>query len=167
VSDAGDCAPILEIEAARTEGDGGPPVSLTLHAGELVAIEAAERGRAEAFADLCTGLAPLAEGWVRFLGRAWAELRPEQANALRGRIGRVFAVGGWIPHFSVAANVLLPQLYHSHMSEAVLRESAAALAQAFGLPGLPLGPAADQTPADLARAACVRAFLGEPSFILI
>jgi phospholipid/cholesterol/gamma-HCH transport system ATP-binding protein len=41
------------------------------------------------------------------------------------------------------------------------------LAERFGLPGVPLGLPGDFTPADLQRAACVRAFLGRPSLILL
>jgi hypothetical protein len=50
-----------------------------------------------------------ARGTVRFLGRAWSEIRSDQANALRGRIGHVLRRNAWIPHL----NLLLPQLHHT------------------------------------------------------
>ena len=73
--------------------------------------------------------------------------------------------GGTI--LDVAANVLLPQLHHTRHDPAALRDKAASLACAFGLPGLPLGRAADLPPRDLARAACVRALLGDPALLLL
>jgi phospholipid/cholesterol/gamma-HCH transport system ATP-binding protein len=41
------------------------------------------------------------------------------------------------------------------------------LAEKFGLPGMPLGHPNDSLPVDLQRAACVRAFLGQPVLILL
>jgi phospholipid/cholesterol/gamma-HCH transport system ATP-binding protein len=37
----------------------------------------------------------------------------------------------------------------------------------FGLPGLPAGPARQLTDPDLLRAACVRAFLGQPRLVIL
>jgi phospholipid/cholesterol/gamma-HCH transport system ATP-binding protein len=48
-----------------------------------------------------------------------------------------------------------------------LRDAAAELARSFGLPGLPLVRPGALTEADLARAACVRAFLGAPRLVLL
>ena len=52
-------------------------------------------------------------------------------------------------------------------SRAELHDEATRLACAFGLPGLPLDRPADLSPRDLARAACVRAFLGRPRLVLL
>jgi phospholipid/cholesterol/gamma-HCH transport system ATP-binding protein len=64
-------------------------------------------------------------------------------------------------------NVLLPQLHHTHRPVAALREAAVELARTFGLPGVLLVRPRALTPADRARAACVRAFLGEPRLVLL
>jgi phospholipid/cholesterol/gamma-HCH transport system ATP-binding protein len=68
---------------------------------------------------------------------------------------------------SLMENILLPQLYHTHRSSSHIRDEAGQLAERFGLPGVPLGLPGDFTPADLQRAACVRAFLGRPLLILL
>jgi len=65
----------------------------------------------------------------------------------------------------VATNILLPQLHHTDPSE--LRERAIALSCAFGLSGLPLVRPGELAASDLARAACVRAFLGDPALVLL
>jgi phospholipid/cholesterol/gamma-HCH transport system ATP-binding protein len=44
---------------------------------------------------------------------------------------------------------------------------ATALSIGFGLPGLPVMRTDALTPADLLRAACVRAFMGEPRLLLL
>ena len=119
------------------------------------------------FADICSGLVPFPGGAVRFLGHDWTRIPDYYAAALRGRIGRIFADGGWIEFLDVATNVLLPQLHHTHEDAAVLRERATELACAFGLPGLPLGRVDDLSALDLARCACVRAFLGKPALMLL
>jgi phospholipid/cholesterol/gamma-HCH transport system ATP-binding protein len=104
---------------------------------------------------------------VRFLGRDWSAMPWDYAAALRGRIGRVFRSGGWIGSVDVATNILLPQLHHTRDDPSGLRERAVALSCAFGLPGLPLVRPLELVASDLARAACVRAFLGDPELILL
>lgn len=163
--------PILEIENAQAkigpEGMRILPITLQLMRGDLALVEARDPELAAWFADLCSGLVPLAEGSVRFMDHNWSRMPRDYAAALRGRIGRVFAAGGWIEFADMAANILLPQLHHTRSDVRVLREEAAKLAYAFGLPGLPLGQVRDLPAMDLARAACIRAFLGEPQLLLL
>jgi phospholipid/cholesterol/gamma-HCH transport system ATP-binding protein len=159
---------VLHLEGASAGAPAAlPPMDLALAAGELALIDAPDSGLAAAFADLCAGLLAPSAGTVRFLDRDWAELTADAAAALRGRIGRVFGDGGWVPHLDVATNVVLAALHHTRRPEAALRERAAELAIAFGLPGLPLVRPAQLLPADLARAACVRALLTEPRLLLL
>ena len=119
------------------------------------------------FADACAGIIKPKSGSVHFLGRNWTDLSPDQANALRGRMGRVFKTGNWVNHRSLLDNILLPQRHHTRRSDRRLYNEAGKLAQQFGLPGIPLGLPGDLTEADLQRAACVRAFLGQPLLILL
>lgn len=151
------------------EPGGGPsaPIDLALFPGDLALIEAADRAQSTLFCDALLGLASPVAGCVRFLGRDWTQVPDLHAQAMRGRIGQIFAAGAWIDGLGVADAVLLPQLYHTRRAEADLRDEAARLAATFGLPGLPLGRPADVSPADLQRAACVRAFLGRPKLILL
>jgi predicted ABC-type transport system involved in lysophospholipase L1 biosynthesis ATPase subunit len=163
--------PVLEIENAQAkigpEGMRILPITLQLMRGDLALVEARDPELAAWFADMCSGLVPLAEGSVRFMDHDWSKMPRDYAAALRGRIGRVFAAGGWIEFADMAANILLPQLHHTRSDVRVLREEAAKLAYAFGLPGLPMGQVRDLPAMDLARAACIRAFLGEPQLLLL
>lgn len=132
-------------------------------AGELALVDARHSARPGWLADLCCGLVPLAAGSARFLGRDWSAV----PDALRGRIGRVFLSGSWVGFMDVATNILLPQLHHTRDDPRDLRERAIALSCAFGLPGLPLARPGELAAGDLARAACVRAFLGDPALVLL
>jgi phospholipid/cholesterol/gamma-HCH transport system ATP-binding protein len=162
--------PVLELVDARA-ADGpaaaAPKLSLRLLPGELALVHVREAADSARLADLCCGVAPLAEGSVRFLGRDWSDLPRDYADALRGLIGRVFAAGGWVEFIDVATNILLPQLHHTRIERGALRQAATTLAAAFGLPGLPIGPVAGMTVGDRVRAAFVRAFLGEPALVLL
>ncbi len=162
---------ILQLDAAEpTPGAADLPLipfTLDLFPGELALIEARNPAWAAQFADLCSGLVPLAHGSVRFLGRAWPAMRETLAAALRGRIGRVHGFGAWIGFAGTDLNILLPQLHHTHRPTGALLDEAAELARFFGLPGLPLVRPEELAPADLARAAAVRAFLGEPRLLLL
>ncbi len=142
-------------------------VSLSVCGGELVMIRLARLEQTAAFADACAGIIRPGSGSVHFLGRNWAELAPDEANALRGRISRIFRTGNWVNHLSLMENILLSQLHHTRRSARRLCDEAGKLAQQFGLPGVPLGLPGDLTAADLQRAACVRAFMGTPSLILL
>ena len=159
----------LALAVANPEADlaRGVPLSLRLLPGECALIEAADAAQLAAFADLCSGLIAPVSGHVRLLGRDWPELPAEYASALRGRIGRVFANGAWVPFLDVASNILLPALYHTRRDRRELRAEALTLAHEFGLPGLPLDRPDDIAPADLDRAGLVRAFLGEPLLVLV
>jgi phospholipid/cholesterol/gamma-HCH transport system ATP-binding protein len=163
----------LVLELADAVGRAPPPeapstpITLQLAAGDLAMVDARDERRAAWFADLCSGLVPLESGSVRFLDHDWTAMPTHYAAALRGRIGRVFARGGWIEFADMATNILLPQLHHTRRDRAELQEEAAELAVEFGLPGLPTGSVSEVSALDRARAACVRAFLGEPALLLL
>ena len=161
--------PILELERAEPASvdDSISPVSLRLMQGEFVLIDARGSGRVEMLADLCCGIQPLVQGQVRFLGRDWTKIPHLYADAMRGRIGRVVARGGWIGFLDMATNIMLPLLHHTRRDPATIREQASELARHFGLPGLPLGRPSELSGPDLARAACVRALLCEPVLLLL
>jgi phospholipid/cholesterol/gamma-HCH transport system ATP-binding protein len=164
-------APVLQLSLAQAEQfqDLGvnTPLSLRVLAGECALIEGSDAAQLAAFADLCSGLVPLRAGDVRFAGRDWSDLPHDYAAALRGRIGRVFATGGWLPFLDAETNILLPQLHHTRIDREELRRKAQALAQDFGLPGLPVGRVDTLAAADLGRAGLVRAFLGEPLLVML
>jgi phospholipid/cholesterol/gamma-HCH transport system ATP-binding protein len=92
---------------------------------------------------------------------------PDRASVLRGTIGRIFAREGWVRHRTLAENIMLSQLYHTTRPYDDIRREAQQLAQTFGLPGLPSGPVEALLPADLQRAACARAFMGDPALLIL
>ena len=143
------------------------PLSLGLRAGDLVLIDATDLHRISAFADAVVGLTPPVSGQVRFLGRDWTGLNADSSNAMRGRIGRLVGLGGWIDYMSVRDNMLLAQLHHTNRRETLLMNDAARVARAFGLPGIPLARPAELNENDLQRAGLARAFLGRPQLILL
>jgi phospholipid/cholesterol/gamma-HCH transport system ATP-binding protein len=163
--------PVLDIQNAEPSDVSGlgraPVISLKLAPGDLALIDARDPAHAAWLADLCCGLVPLANGAVRFMGQDWTSVPNRFAFALRGQIGRIFSSGAWAEFLDVATNVLLPQLHHTRRDPRSLRDDAAALAITFGLPGLPLSLPRDLSAADRARAACIRAFLGDPTLLLL
>jgi len=164
-------AAVLELANVRPSLAPGDQLSakidFRLLPGELALVDVRDHRRAAWLADLCSGLVALTEGRVLFLDHDWRKLPDHHAAALRGRIGRIFGLGGWIGFLDIATNILLPQLHHTREAPGTLREAAMELAHRFGLPGLPLGHVDDLSPFDLARCACVRAFLGEPALLLL
>jgi phospholipid/cholesterol/gamma-HCH transport system ATP-binding protein len=166
-----EAAPILAITEASLpiEPDGGitAPITLRVLADELVLIELGRPQRVAAFADIVCGTLEPRSGRVTFLGRDWRAELQEKADALRGRIGRLFGADPWIPWLTVAENVLLAPLYHTREPREALLAEAERLALRFGLPGLPVDFPETLAARDLARAAFVRAFLGPPRLVVL
>lgn len=159
---------VLELDAlVPVEAPDAAPFSLRLEAGQLALLDVQGTEVGGLFADCCCGLARARSGAVRLLGHDLAALPAAAIQDLQARIGRVPAGGGWLPHLGTAENVLMPLLFHTSVAMPPLREAAAVLARDFGLPGLPLARPSRLPALDLLRAACVRAFLGQPVLLLL
>ncbi|TVR98981.1 MAG: organic solvent ABC transporter ATP-binding protein [Rhodospirillales bacterium] len=159
------------LQQARIDlGEHGitTPIDLSLGPGDLALVNCTDADLGLAVADACSGLADLLEGSAFFLRWNWALAPADEANALRGRIGRLFQTdGAWLPYLSVLDNVLLRPVHHTRRTERELARDAADLARGFGLPGLPVSAPQDLDGGDLLRAALVRAFLSWPSLIIL
>ena len=157
----------VKLVTDRSSGGEIIDLELDLFGGDLALINIERPRFGSILADACCGLHQAAAGSIFFLGKNWAMLPSDTANALRGRIGRVFTFGNWINRLTLLENILLPQLHHTRRLFSELRDEAAQLAEHFGLPGLPTGYPDDVIRADHQRAVCIRAFLGQPSLILL
>lgn len=102
-----------------------------------------------------------------FLGHDWDGLSADDSAAQRGKIGRLFDDEGWISDLDVDQNITLAQRHHTGRNEDEIVEEALRFARMFGLPGLPRGRPGSMRRWDLRKAACIRAFLGQPSFIIV
>ncbi|WP_428374504.1 ABC transporter ATP-binding protein [Lichenicoccus sp.] len=163
--------PVLELDAARPYFDQSalPNTSfdLRLMAGECALVVTHDADRATALSDLCSGMLDLRRGSARFMGFDWSTLGHERVFALRGRIGRLPQRGAWIGMLRTHVNIMLPQLHHTREPLGALVGQAVELARQVGLPGLPVSRPETMPDADLMRAACVRAFMGEPRLLLL
>ncbi len=160
---------LKKVKLFTETGGGGETIRLDLNicGGDLVLINLERPRFGTVLADACCGLHQAYDGSIFFLGKNWSTLPSDTANALRGRIGRVFTFGNWVNRLTLENNILLQQLHHSRKNYAQLRDEAVRLAERLGLPGLPTGLPDDLMRADNQRAACVRAFLGQPSLVLL
>ena len=157
----------VKLIAEQSGGGETLDLELDLFGGDLALINLERPRFGSILADACCGLHPTAAGSISFLGKDWAMLPSDTANALRGRIGRVFTYGNWIEPLTLLDNILLPQLHHTRRQFGELRDEAAQLSEHFGLPGLPTGYPDDFVRADHQRAVCIRAFLGQPYLLLL
>ena len=142
-------------------------LDLELRFSDLVLIHIGHREAALAVGDACEGLTLPTVGTITFLGHHWVRTPPDQANALRGMIGRVFRRANWVDYMSVSENILLPQLHHTRRPVEELTREAREICQLFGLPGIPTRRPREMLPSDLQRAACVRAFMGQPRLLIL
>lgn len=154
------------LSIANTAGGKATPVgNLTVWPGELHLVFSPTMQDSAAIVDALLGLT--SSGEVRFQGSAWAQLTPQDARLLRGRIGSVMGRGNWLESRSVLENLLLPLQHHTMLQDDAIRAMACELALAFGLPGIPTLLPHQCRSSDLERAACIRAFLGNPQLVML
>ncbi|QNT78345.1 P-loop NTPase family protein [Entomobacter blattae] len=147
-----------------------PPAiyNFRVFAGQFILIECRNAFRGNAFADMCLGMVGLKTGSIRFMGLDWAKLQLQQKNALRGRVGRYPHIqGNWMNLLGTHFNIMFQQLHHTKRETEEIVHEATALSRRFGLPGLPVEAPEMLSDVDRARAACVRAFMGSPSLVLL
>lgn len=141
--------------------------SFELNQGQLLLVRIERENERLPLADATEGLVPPAQGSVMFLGEDWQCMSADHAAAQRGTIGRLFEDEGWISDLEVDQNIMLAQRHHTLRSEQDIMEEALQLARVFGLPGLPRGRPGSMRRWDLRKAACIRAFLGQPALIIL
>lgn len=142
-------------------------VSFALNPGDLLLVRIERENERLPLADATEGLVPPAQGTVSFLGDNWQSLSADHAAAHRGKIGRLFEDEGWISDVDVDENIVLAQRHHTQRTEQEIMDEALQLARMFGLPGLPRGRPGRMRRWDLRKAACIRAFLGQPTLIIL
>lgn len=162
---------MLELSGATPlfDDSGLPPVPLNLRlmSGECIVIETRDMTRGTMLADLCSGMFQLSSGSVRFMGLEWPSLDDRRRNALRGRIGRITRRPVWSNLFGLHVAMMVKELHHTTRSIEAVTAETLRLSERFGLPGIPVDNPDRVSEADLARAACVRAFLGSPQLLLL
>jgi phospholipid/cholesterol/gamma-HCH transport system ATP-binding protein len=162
---------LLRFDACRLAIDrqGLAPLEIdaALAPGEIWLVEAETPDHDRALADAALGLTPPLDGAVRFRDHDWQRVPVAFRDALRGRCGLIPRETALVPHASMTENILAPRRYHDRTSDAELVAEATELAHRFGLPGLPAGDPLEESAADRLRAACVRAFLGEPLLVVV
>jgi phospholipid/cholesterol/gamma-HCH transport system ATP-binding protein len=164
--------PILQFKEVTIESSeryeiGLSKSSFEISAGELLLVRVERENERLPLADAVEGLAELKEGVVYFQGANWEEMAPDEAAEERGKIGRLFEDEAWINDLDVDENIMLSQRHHTCRAEEDIMEEALKLARVFGLPGLPRGHPGKMRRWDLRKAACIRAFLGEPLLLIL
>jgi phospholipid/cholesterol/gamma-HCH transport system ATP-binding protein len=164
--------PILEFQAVNASAQapydvGVQALSFVLEPGGLALVELRSGPVLSPLADLASGVLDPEDGVVLVEGVAWPSRTPDEAAALRGRIGRVFEGPGWVSNLDVDENVTLAARYHQRLEAAEADRLAQALALRLGLPGLPVGRPAHANRQELRRAQWVRALMGPPTLAIL
>jgi phospholipid/cholesterol/gamma-HCH transport system ATP-binding protein len=157
----------VTIESSSCYETGLWNSSFELHPGQLLLVRMEREGERLPLADAAEGLVKPAQGSVMFLAEDWNGMTTDHAAAQRGRIGRLFEDEGWISDLDVDQNIMLSECHHTARSEEDILDEALKLARVFGLPGLPRGRPGSMRRWDLRKAACIRAFLGQPVFVIV
>ena len=164
-------APALSCADVRKSFGGGDfpvldGVSLTLRAGETLAITGASGSGKTTLLHILGGLDNPDSGWAAAGGKQWNTMNAKAAAKWRNRmLGFVFQFHLLLPEFSALENAAMPLLIRR-------RPRAEALEAAHGnLRRLGLAAHAGKTPAQLSggerqRVAVARALAGEPACIL-
>jgi general nucleoside transport system ATP-binding protein len=169
--------PVLELEGLSADGDRGPralrDVSLTIRAGEIVAIAGVAGNGQRELAEAIVGMRPT-DGVVRVSGRPLRSGDPR--HAIRAGIAYVpeDRLGtGLAPGLSVAANIVLKSYRERPVSRGPLlmlgriRELAERVMQRYDVRASgPQVPAWQLSGGNLQKVVLGREFTGEPSVLV-
>ncbi|MSP97674.1 MAG: ABC transporter ATP-binding protein [Betaproteobacteria bacterium] len=141
-------------------------VSLSMSAGDYIAIVGDSGSGKSTLLNLVAGLEPLDCGSIRFDGRELVGLDDDALTLLRrDSVGFVFQAFHVLPHLDVAQNVGLPlALRQVPRVEAAAR--AAAAVAAVGLQGRETSMPRELSGGELQRVAIARALVGNPRLVL-
>ncbi len=166
-------APVLELRSvSRTHASGDTvvhalrAVSLTVDAGELVAVMGPSGSGQSTLLNLAGALDRATEGEVYVEGQAVTALRPTELAALRRRhVGFVFQDFNLITSLTAAENVALPLELDGVRPREARRQAQAALDE------VGIGDLADRYPERMSggqqqRVAIARALVGERRLVL-
>jgi phospholipid/cholesterol/gamma-HCH transport system ATP-binding protein len=164
--------PILEFDnvtfsAGHIYDSSVSGITFALDPGDLAIVLLEKERVCLPLADLAVGITEPDAGSVKLHGSDWLTMTSEIAAENRGHIGRVFEGNPWLDNLEVSQNIMLGQLHHTHRPIAEITRQAADLSRVFDLPGLPLNLPSTFRGKDLARAACVRAFMGNPDLLIL
>ncbi len=140
-----------------------------LKAGELAVVELSNEIRRAPLADVVSGLLEIENGTVFFQGVDWRVMTPDAAAHARGGIGRVFdgIASNWVSNLDNDENLTLSFRYHQGELNAETRKQIEELATIAGCWPIPEGRPASVSKNILRRLEWVRAFLGEPSLVIL
>jgi phospholipid/cholesterol/gamma-HCH transport system ATP-binding protein len=157
----------VTIESGANYETGLANTSLELNPGELLLVRIERENERLPLADAALGLVTPDAGTVSLRGQDWKEMSADHAAEMRGKIGRLFEDEAWISDMDVDENITLSERHHTLRSDSDILEEALNLAKVFGLPGLPRGRPDKMRRWDLRKAACIRAFLGQPFLVIL
>jgi len=160
-------ASALSLHGVSLQGRHAGTLDFDLAHREVALVEIGDESDAPDVIDICLGLVEPVRGEVHCLGRPWRGQSYREMLSHRRLIGTLAGARDWPANVPIADVVLTPRLYHADLPEETAVVAATLLARRFGLAGLPVGDRESVLPGELARAACVRAFLGAPEFVLI
>ncbi len=164
--------PVLEFENVTFRADhlydsSVSEIDFTLGNGDLAIVLLEKEHVHLPLGDLADGIIAPNQGRVKLHNTSWLDMNPGIAADNRGQIGRVFEGNPWLDKLEVNHSIMLGQLHHTTRPLDDLARQASELSRIFGLPGLPLHLPSTFRGKDLARASCVRAFMGKPALLIL
>ncbi|MFF0493131.1 ABC transporter ATP-binding protein [Nocardia sp. NPDC004068] len=140
-------------------------VSLTVRAGEILAIVGKSGSGKSTLCNLLSGLDRPTNGTVRLLGRDIADYDETAMSRLRAsRIGFVLQKDNLVPSLTLAENVAAPLIFAGTKPKAALAAAAAILAE-VGLEHRRSAWPALVSGGEAQRAAVARACVGQPAIV--
>jgi putative ABC transport system ATP-binding protein len=141
-------------------------VSLSVSAGEYVAILGDSGTGKSTLLNVIAGLEPADGGSIRYAGRELTSLGDDELTLLRrDHFGFVFQAFHVLPHLGVAQNVGLP-LALRHVPRGEVEARSATAVASVGLGGREMSFPRELSGGELQRVAIARALVGNPGLVL-
>jgi ABC-type lipoprotein export system ATPase subunit len=166
--------PLVALAGVRTEAvhpyDSGLAAdSFSLRGGELAVVEIARENSHSPFADIVSGVHMAEAGEAKFAGLDWRTASADLASRARSRIGRIFDGTSihWLSNLDLDENLTLPYRFHNGPLTAEVQTRLEQMATLAGCWPLPTTRPSVTPKNVLRRAEWVRAFLSNPSLLIL
>lgn len=157
----------VTVRAGALQTTGISDVDFSMNRGDITVVMVEEGLEHLPLAPLAQGLLKPDSGKVYFEGECWEDAGLGRQSMMRGRIRRVFEHYGWVANLDMMENLCVAESHHTQRPLEDIQQEVRSLARRFGIEDVPDERPSRVHPLILRKLEWVRAFVGNPSLIIL
>jgi phospholipid/cholesterol/gamma-HCH transport system ATP-binding protein len=129
--------PLIELDKVTVSFHGEKildSVSLSVHAGESIAIIGPSGKGKTVLLKVIAGLISPTSGEVRILGKSWSKMPPIEKRNVLAKMGMLFQKNALFDSLTVGENIAFPMRENTRLSEEEIQQIVVRFLEAVGIP---------------------------------